>query len=279
MALSAASPAVPGPSDYDPAKLDKDRFVRGSELDTPQLTYFPAPASAKPVASIIICAGGAYIGERIDKEGYQPALWLNSLGISAFVLRYRLPHGEGGRGLIPPPLEDVQRAIVLVRSHAAQWGLDPKKVGVMGWSAGGNLAAISGTLFDKKTEEDRPDFLVLLYPVITMRAATHKDTRRNLLGDNPDEAALRHYSADEQVTSRTPPTFIALARDDTAVPMVNSTLFAQALRAAGVSCDLQVFEHGGHGFGMGKPDTDSVQWPKAFGDWAGKLGLTPVVER
>ena len=248
-------------------------------LDTPQLTYFPAPASAKPAAAIIICAGGAYFGERIDKEGYQPALWLNSLGISAFVLRYRLPHGEAGRGLPPPPLEDVQRAIVLVRSNADKWGLDPIKVGVMGWSAGGHLAAMSGTLFHDKGPNVRPDFLVLMYPVITMREATHKDTRKNLLGDNPSETSLKLYSADEQVGLGSPPTFIALARDDTAVPMVNSTLFAEALRASRVPCDLALFEHGGHGFGMGEPGTDSVNWPKAFGDWAGKLGITPAVER
>jgi acetyl esterase/lipase len=273
LALSSGSPIVAGPSDYDPAKLDTDRFARGSELETAQLTYFPAPPSGSPVASVIICAGGAYFGERIDKEGYVPALWLNSLGISSFVLRYRLPHGEAGKGLPPPPLEDVQRAIVLVRSNAAKWGLDPRRIGVMGSSAGGHLAAAAGTLFHDRGPNDRPDFLILLYPVITMREATHKDSRTNLLGDKPGEDALKLYSADEQVTSRTPPTFIAVARDDNGVRLENSTLFAQALKAAGVPCDLEIYEHGGHGFGMGEPGTDSMQWPKAFEAWASKQGL------
>jgi len=273
LAFSPSSPVVAGPSDYDPAKLDKDRFARGSELETPQLTYFPAPNSGTPIASVIICAGGAYFGERIDKEGYVPALWLNSLGISSFVLRYRLPHGEAGRGLAPPPLEDVQRAIVLVRTNAAKWGLDANRIGVMGSSAGGHLAAAAGTLFHDKGPNDRPVFLIRLYPVITMREATHKDSRTNLLGDKPAEAVLRLYSADEQVTSRTPPTFIAVARDDNGVRLENSTLFAQALKAAGVPCDLEIYEHGGHGFGMGEPGTGSMKWPKAFAAWAAKQGL------
>jgi acetyl esterase/lipase len=273
--LVPGSAIVAGPSDYDPSKLDKDRFARGSELDTPQLTYFPAPPSGAPSASIIICPGGSYVGERVDKEGFQPALFMNSLGISAFVLRYRIPHGEAGKGLVPPPLEDVQRALVRVRANSQKWALDPKRVGVMGWSAGGHLAAAAGTLFHDQgnVPSDRPDFIVLMYPVITMREATHKDSRANLLGDNPPESALRLYSADEQVSSRTPPAFIAVARDDTGVRIENSRLFAQALKVAGVSCELTIYEHGGHGFGMGEPGTDSMQWPKAFKLWAGEQGL------
>jgi acetyl esterase/lipase len=273
--LLPGSAVTAGPSDYDPRKLDKDRFAGGSELDTPQLTYFPAPPSGAPLASVIICPGGSYMGERVDKEGFQPALWFNSLGISAFVLRYRLPHGEAGKGLVPPPLEDIRRAIVLVRGNAQEWGLDPKRIGVMGWSAGGHLAASAGTLFHEREKgtSDRPDFLVLMYPVITMGAATHKDSRMNLLGSSPSESVIRLYSADEQVTSRTPPTFIAVARDDTGVPLENSILFAHALKAVGVPCELDIYEHGGHGFGMGEPGTDSMLWPKAFAVWAGKQSL------
>jgi acetyl esterase/lipase len=271
----------PDAFDFDPGKTNQDRFIPSSHLGTPALTYFPAPASAAAVASVIICPGGGYVGEAVDKEGYKPALWLNSIGISAFVLRYRLPHGEGGKGLVPPPLEDVQQAIRLVRRNARSWGLDPTRVGVMGWSAGGHLAAMSGTLFHRprwwdvspRGTGDRPDFLVLMYPVITMRDVTHKGSRANLIGPDPDESAVKLYSADEQVTSRTPPTFIAVASDDKVVPLENSLLFAAALKAERVPCELAVYEHGGHGFGMGARGTDSTGWPKAFEAWAGSQGL------
>jgi acetyl esterase/lipase len=279
--LAPDSVAAATPSDYDPQKPDQDRFATGPDLATPALTYFPAAPSGIPAASVIICPGGGYGGEAVDKEGYKPALWLNSLGISAFVLRYRLPHGEAGRGLVPAPLEDLQRAIVLVRSNARKWHLNPRQVGVMGWSAGGHLAAAGGTLFHKSHwwstgvagAGDRPDFLVLLYPVITMREATHKGTHDNLLGPHPSESAVRLYSAEEQVTSRTPPTFIAVARDDDVVPLENSIRFANALKMAGVPCDLVIYEHGGHGFGLGVEGNDSARWPEAFAAWAARQGL------
>jgi acetyl esterase/lipase len=277
----------PTASDYDPKNLDQDRFAMGSDLKTPALTYFPAPASQAASASIIICPGGGYIGEAVDKEGYRPALWLNSLGISAFVLRYRVPRGEAGRGLNSPSLEDLQRAILLVRSNARKWNLDPRRVGVMGWSAGGHLAATAGTLFHKihlgsiypRYGGDRPDFLVLLYPVISMRSAAHVGSRENLLGKAAGESALKLYSADEQVSSRTPPAFIAVARDDHDVPLENSLLFARALKAAGVACELVVYEHGGHGFGMGINGHDSAKWPDAFAVWARGQGLLPPAPR
>ncbi len=273
--------------DYDPKKPDQDRFAVGPDLRVPALTYFAAPSSSTPVASIIICPGGGYGGQAVDKEGYKPALWLNSLGISAFVLRYRLPHGEAGRGLDSPSLDDLQRAIRLVRSNAEKWVLDPKRVGVMGWSAGGHLAATSGTLFHKARfwnifppfVSDRPDFLVLLYPVISMRSATHVGSRDNLLGKAAGESALKHYSADEQVSSGTPPTFIAVARDDDSVPLENSLLFSRALKAAGVPCELVVYEHGGHGFGLGVKGFDSAKWPEAFAAWSRARGLLPAEAR
>jgi acetyl esterase/lipase len=270
-------------SDFDPQKVDQDRFATGTDLETPALTYFAAPASPTAAASIIICPGGGYGGEAVDKEGYKPALWLNSIGISAFVLRYRLPHGDAAGGTAPAPLEDLQRAILLVRANAQKWGLDPRRIGVMGWSAGGSLAALGGTLFhdpepggaDPRGVGDRPDFLVLIYPVITMQGPAHIGSRDNLVGPHATESVLRRYSAEEQVTPRTPPAFIAVARDDDVVPMENSELFARALKAAGVSCDLAIYEHGGHGFGMGAKGTDSAQWPNAFEAWAADQGLLP----
>jgi acetyl esterase/lipase len=279
--LTEDSVVRPTPSDYDPQNLDQNRFAKGPDVETPTLTYFAAPSSGVAAAAVIICPGGGYGGQAVDKEGYKPALWLNSLGITAFVLRYRVPHGEAGQGLVPPSLVDVQHAVLLVRKNAKKWGLDPTEIGVMGWSAGGHLAAMSGTLFqrpqwwnvDLRGLGDRPDFLVLLYPVITMGEAAHKGSRENLLGSDPSADALRRYSMEKQVTSLTPPTFIALARDDDAVPVENSVLFADALKAAGVPCTLVIYEHGGHGFGLGKKGDDSAQWPEAFAVWAGRKGL------
>jgi acetyl esterase/lipase len=281
MPLDAGTVIKPMPSDYDPQNPDQDRFATGSEVETPALTYFAAPPGKRPAASVIICPGGGYGGQAVDKEGYKPALWLNSLGISAFVLRYRLPHGEAGKGLVPPSLEDLQRAILIVRENAYKWRLDPTQVGIMGWSAGGHLAATAATHFhpanwaelDPRGVGDRPDFLILIYPVITMRKWTHGGTHNNLLGEDPGEAAVKLYSAEEQVTTRTPPTFIAVASDDDVVPVENSILFANALKAAHVPCDIVIYEHGGHGFGMGVKGKDSAQWPDAFEAWAGRQGL------
>jgi acetyl esterase/lipase len=281
MPLNPGDVIKPMPSDYDPQNPEQDRFATGAEVETPALTYFAAPPGKRPAASIIICPGGGYGGQAVDKEGYKPALWFNSLGISAFVLRYRLPHGEASKGIIPPPLEDLRRAILLVRRNALRWRLDPTQVGIMGWSAGGHLAATGATHFhpanwfdiDPRGVGDRPDFLILLYPVITMGSATHGGTHDNLLGDAPSEAAVKLYSAEEQVTSRTPPTFIAVASDDDVVPVENSILFANALKAAHVPCELVIYEHGGHGFGMGVKGKDSAQWPEAFEVWAGRQGL------
>jgi acetyl esterase/lipase len=279
--LAPESVIKPTQSDFDPKNIDQDRFAIGTDLETPVLTYFAAPSPRAPVASVIICPGGGYGGQAVDKEGYKPAIWLNSLGISAFVLRYRLPHGEAGRGLASPALEDLQRAIVLVRTGARKWGLDPRQIGVMGWSAGGHLAASGGTLFHEPNSSgphsqdvsDRPDFLVLLYPVITMGSAAHIGSRDNLLGPQPSADSLKLNSPDEKVTSRTPPTFIAVARDDDVVPLENSLLFARALKAAGVPCELAVYEHGGHGFGLGVKGDDSAAWPEAFAAWAHGQGL------
>jgi acetyl esterase/lipase len=281
LSLDPSLPAKPMPGDYDPQKPDQDRFPEEAELTVPALTYFPAPAHARTGTSIIICPGGGYVGEAVDKEGYRPAEWLNSLGISAFVLRYRLPLGKADENTRSAPLHDLEQAIVLVRANAAAWGLDPKRVGVMGWSAGGHLAATGGTLFhpqpvkgpDGKAYSDRPDFLVLMYSVITMGLKGHSESRERLLGKHPSAAALERYSAEDQVTSATPPTFLVVTRDDEEVPFQNSVMFADACKKAGVACTFMLYEHGRHGFGMGIPGTDSAAWPEAFTAWARAGGL------
>ena len=226
--------------------------------DIPTLTVFlPLPTTA-PDAAIVICPGGGYAALSIQTEGVNEARWFQQRGVAAFVLKYRLP-SNGYRH--PVPLLDVQRALRLVRSHAADWNIDPTRTGVMGFSAGGHLASTVDTHFDAGNAAAadpidrlgcRPDFAVLVYPVISMKdGLTHGGSRLNLLGPNPDPALVESLSNDTQVTPQTPPTLLVHADDDHTVPVENSRLMFAALQKAGVPSAFQEYPHGGHGFGFG----------------------------
>ncbi len=208
----------------------------------------------------------------MEKEGTEVAAWLNRIGVTAFVLKYRLP----GEGFVhPAPLADAQQAIRLVRARAKQWGLDEGKIGIMGFSAGGHLAASAGTHFARPVEAGevscRPDFMVLIYPVISMRdELTHQGSKRNLLGAGADEALAAMMSNEEQVTEQTPPVFLVHASDDRVVAAENSVRFYQACLRAGVKAELHVFIEGGHGFGL-RGGGAAKQWPELCEAWMGKL--------
>jgi acetyl esterase/lipase len=231
--------------------------------------------------AVIVCPGGGYGGLAYDWEGTDIAGWLNSRGVAAIVLRYRLPaDGDVAQQKWLCPLLDAQRAIRFTRAHAAEWAIDPAKVGIMGFSAGGHLASTAGTHFDAgdKTAADpidrlssRPDFLILIYPVITMSEFTHGGSRENLLGKNPDEALVRRYSNELQVTADTPPTFLLHAGDDDAVPVQNSLLFYQALLAHKVPAELHVYPHGGHGFSLALNKGRLQDWPQLCARWLAEL--------
>ncbi len=235
----------------DPAV--SDRIIKG--IISPSLQVF-LPENPTGTA-VLICPGGGYGYLAYDKEGVDIARWLNASGVTAFILKYRLP-GEGHKNGRDVPLQDAQRAMRMIRSGARQWNIEPQKIGVMGFSAGGHLASMLGTCFDREvyppqdsvdTISARPDFMVLLYPVISMDSAiTHSGSRENLLGRSPNADVIKNYSGDLQVTSSTPPTFIALASDDTAVIPENSLCFYRALLASGVPAELHAFQQGGHGF-------------------------------
>lgn len=209
--------------------------------------------------AVLICPGGAYAYQAFDKEGFEIAQWLNRNGITAFVLRYRLP-GEGHEPRHNIPLQDAQRAMRLIRSRAGEWNLTDSLCGVMGFSAGGHLASSLGTLYDlpvypKKDSIDllsaRPGFMVLLYPVISMEIEyTHKGSRSNLLGLQPNENLIRQFTTNYHVDRLTPPVFIVHANDDGAVSSMNSILFYEALLESSVPASLHIFERGGHGFGL-----------------------------
>jgi len=240
--------------------------------DKPSLT--PFLAATKPTgAAIVVCPGGGY-ARLAPHEGAPVAQWLNSLGIKAFVLKYRL--GTSGYRH-PAMLEDAQRAIRYVRSHAAEFGIDPNRIGILGFSAGGHVASSAGTHFDagNPAEADpiervssRPDLMVLIYPVITMGEGTHHGSHDNLLGKMPAANVVHLMSNEEQVTKDTPPAFLVHTVNDATVPVTNSTTFAQALQKAGVPFELHVFEKGPpHGYGLATDDPVVGVWPKLCEQW------------
>ena len=251
--------------------------------DTPTITSFlPADATA-PTSAILICPGGAYAMLAGAYEGANEAKYFQAHGVAAFVLKYRLPT-KGYRH--PVPMLDVQRALRLIRSHAADWKLDPAKIGVMGFFAGGHLASTLDTHFDAGDPQAtdpvdqvscRPDFAVLVYPVISMKIGiTHMGSRNNLLGPNPDPALVDSLSNETQVTPQTPPTILIDVTDDKVVPVENSRLMYAALQKAGVPSALQEYPHGGHGFGYGnKVDHSPPGWLDKAYDWLKSQGLVP----
>lgn len=224
---------------------------RISDVSNPELWVYPAKDPNGMM--LIICPGGGYMRLAIDHEGTDLTDWLNSRGISCAVLKYRMPNGHP-----EVPLEDSRRAISIVRDRAAEWGVDPQKVGIMGSSAGGHFAATLATLYGDNRY--RPDFQVLLYPVISMGDDTHMGSRKELLGEKPSEEMIRKYSLQNNVTEKTPQAFIALSADDGAVPPSNSLNYAEALIRNKVPVTLHVYPTGGHGWGFRDSFTYKQQW-------------------
>ena len=249
--------------------------------DVPTVSVFLPKPEAATGAAVVVCPGGGYGMLAVDHEGKQVADWLNSIGVAAFVLRYRLAPAYRE----PAMLHDVNRAVRVVRAGASKWGVDPTRIGLMGFSAGGHLASTGGTHFDagRADAEDpvervssRPDRLILVYPVISMSEPYgHMGSARNLLGENPPAELVKLYSNDQQVSPQTPPTFLAHTNADAAVVPENSLLFALGLRKAGVPLELHIFEKGQHGLGLGSgakqfnigPDPAFQAWPKLCEVW------------
>jgi acetyl esterase/lipase len=249
------------------------------DSDRPALTIWLADPAKAAGTGIVVCPGGGYGHLAVDHEGKQIAEYLNGLGISAFVLKYRL----GPRYRHPAPLQDAQRAIRVVRARAREFGVAPDRIGIWGFSAGGHLAATAGTHFDAGKPDapdssdrmsSRPDFMVLAYPVISFTTDyVHKGSRRNLLGDTPDPALMELLSNEKQITSRTPPTFLFHTNEDTTVPPENSVLFDLGLRKAGVPAEMHIYEPGRHGVGLAKADPVLSSWPGRLTDWFRTRGL------
>ena len=246
----------------------------------PMLFLTRPDGTAATHTAVVICPGGGYVHLAMDKEGHKFAEWFNSRGVTAFVLRYR--RSDTGHHH-PMPLLDVQRAIRTVRARAGEWNIDPAKIGVMGFSAGGHLASTAGTLYDAGDPQatdpidrvsSRPDFMILCYPVITMTAPyMHKGSRDNLLGPNADEALARSVSSELHVSPDTPPTFLFQTDADTTVPAENAVAFYLALRRAGVPAELHVYQNGHHGLGLAKSVPGTCNWTDQLSDWLKIRGL------
>jgi acetyl esterase/lipase len=247
----------------------------------PILTVF-RPARPNGAAMLVV-PGGGYVRVVIDKEGFETARRLNAAGVTAFVLRYRLP-ADGWARRSDVPLQDGQRAMRLIRANAARYGLDPGRVAAIGFSAGGHLTASLSTRHDAKVYESvdaadrlsaRPDLVALAYPVITMAPPfAHAGSALNLLGEAPSTETVAAYSPDRRVDAGTPPTFLFHAADDTSVPVENSLAYFAALRAAKVPGELHVFEEGGHGFGIRQAQgLPAAAWPDLFLAWAAQRGF------
>jgi len=240
------------------------------------IIYHPEQGKANG-SVVIICPGGGYSGEAIVKEGHNVAKWFNSFGVTGIILKYRLPVAAGITEKDKAPLSDAQRAIRYVRSKAAEWGLKSNQIGIMGFSAGGNLAVNAGTHYDDGNAQSsdpveqlscRPDFMLLIYPVVTMEAnLTNKGTCQNLLGNNPDPEKVRFYSGEQNVTATTPPTFLVHASDDGTVKVENSINMYLAIQKRGIPVEMHIFEKGGHGFGLDKCTGTALSWPERCKSW------------
>lgn len=259
--------------------------VGKADQDTPWLWVYPAEKEIANGTAVVICPGGGYGILAVDHEGTQVAKWYNSIGVTAFVLKYRLaPHYKH-----PAPMQDVQRAIQYVRANAKEYGLSPKRIGVAGFSAGGHLASTAATHFaaPKADSNDpvekvssRPDFAVLAYPVISMtQPFGHAGSKKNLLGDKPDEELAKFLSNELQVTPETPPTFIFHTGDDTGVPPENAIAFYSACRQHKVPVELHIYQFGPHGVGLAPGDTAVHTWKNHVHDWLRNSALLADIDR
>lgn len=258
-----------------------DAFIK--DVRWPTLTAHLPEKEKATGAAVVICPGGGYSGVAIDKEGHEVARWLNSLGVAGVVLKYRMPRPAETKTDLPYPAADARRAIRLVRGKAAEWNVDPARVGVLGFSAGGHLAATTATQWEAADAaagdplarfSTRPDFAVLIYPVVTFvdAASQHTGSRNNLLGADADPKRAEAFSAELRVTPQTPPTFLVHSRDDR-VKVRNSELFADACRKAGVPVELVTFDTGGHGYGLGVNGGEPATWPATCAEWMKRHGL------
>lgn len=255
-----------------------DNIKHISNVQEPTIEVFLAPKTNNSTISVIICPGGGYGNIAYDYEGTDFAKWLNSKGINAFVLKYRLPNSPSLKTPYLAPLQDIQRAIRLIKSLSKKFNITPQRVGVLGFSAGGHLAASLGTHYEYSTNRKKdkidaisakPHFMALIYPVISMQdSITHLGSKRNLLGiTKANEALVSFFSNELQVKPTTPQTFLVHASNDKAVSVENSLLFYKALTKHNIAVEMHIYPFGGHGFAFAKDQNQLANWPELFFNW------------
>jgi len=275
---------IPG-SKTDPSYVENittadGRITRCEKVVTPDLTVFLPAAEKANGAAVLICPGGGYGVLAFDHEGNAIAKWLNDNGIAGIILKYRLPSDQIMTDKSIGPLQDAQEAMRVIRRNAAVWKINPGKIGVIGFSAGGHLASTLSTHYAGKVYEvkdntsARPDFSLLIYPVVSFDTAiTHVGSRNNLIGTNPDEAKVSHFSNELQITADTPPAFLVHSADDPAVPVMNSIAYFKGLQKNRIPVEMHIFQKGGHGYGLSPNGGTESSWPDLCIKWLKAMGL------
>jgi acetyl esterase/lipase len=256
---------------------DASGILRISGVTVPTIAAYIAPKETATGAAVMICPGGGYGILAASHEGSDFAKWFNDRGISAFVLKYRLPNEKAMTHQHEVPLMDAMQGMKLIRQNAAKWNIDLDKIGVMGFSAGGHLAATLSTHYnmgEKASKDAKPDFSILLYPVISLQPSiAHGGSRDNLLGPEKSEELIKYYSNELQVSDQTPPAFLVHAMDDTGVPVENSIQYYLALKNKKIPAEMHLYPKGGHGYGMRTEGKGSLgNWPAAMEGWLKSLG-------
>ncbi len=276
--MSLWNDKVPNSKEVGQTEIIQNRGIKWvSKVINPTLDVFLPAERQRTDIAVVICPGGGYAGLAYDWEGMDIAKWMNGQGIIAIVLKYRLPDSTLQIHPHLAPLQDVQRAIRVVRHKAKEWRINPERIGVMGFSAGGHVAASSATHFNDQvykitsaidTLSARPDFLVLIYPVISMEIGiTHTGSRNNLIGQSPDSGLVNYFSNELNITLNTPPTFLIHSGNDKAVPVENSLKFYQALLQFDIPVEMHLFPDGGHGYALAIGNAHLQQWPRLFASW------------
>ncbi len=270
------------PNDIPGADEEKSEtsgnILRISNIRNPTLSIFLPGKEKANGAAVVICPGGGYGIVAAGHEGYDVAKRFNEMGVAAFVLKYRMPNPKNQPDPSIAPLQDAQQAILLVRKNASKWYVDPLRVGIMGFSAGGHLASTAGTHFTKAVIDNpdninlRPDFMMLIYPVISAdKQITHAGSFRNLLAQNPTADQLNEFSNEKHITAQTPPTFLVHASDDKGVSPENSIVFYEGLLRNKIPAELHIYQNGGHGFGMHN-STTKEEWIDRCMNWMAANG-------
>lgn len=273
-------PSAKSDKSYQEVTTNDNNKPRISKVTDPEIiVYVPEKSKANGTA-VVVCPGGGYGVLAIDHEGWDIGKWFNEVGVTAILLKYRLPSDVIMENKNIGPLQDVQEAIRIVRRRANEWNIKPNQIGVMGFSAGGHLAGTASTMYNEKvyqskdTTSARPDFSILIYGVLSMQSdITHKGSLKNLLGDKSSQALRDKFSNELHIDAKTPPAFLVHAQNDHSVPAENSIRYFQALTKNGVAAELHLYETGGHGFGLALKGATESHWPEACKQWLMTHGL------